>query len=353
MSGRSKDEPPLTTAFSVLPARSVTLVIPGRNASRTVAACLESVVPMLGHHGLSEIVFVDDGSSDATADIVHRYPVRYEPGRSAGPGSARNVGWRLARTEFVWFIDADCVAEADALTPLLDLFDRPNVAAVGGSYGNMCPDSIVASLIHEEIVLRHRRMPRDVDFLATFNVVYRKSVLEAVGGFNEHFLKAQDAELAYRVKAAGFTLRFTLASRVGHFHERELAGYLTTQAHQGTWRVWLYLRHPRTVSGDAYSGVLDHVQPPLAILLLASALPALLTSSLFLPALLGGLLLLAQVPSAVALLRHTSEARMLLFIPFGALRAVARGVGMLKGLLAVVVGRLRNPAPMTDSHGLK
>ena len=55
----------------------VSLVIPGRNVSGTIKRCLESVVPMLGQNGLEEIIFVDDGSIDSTAEIVQNYPVRY------------------------------------------------------------------------------------------------------------------------------------------------------------------------------------------------------------------------------------------------------------------------------------
>ncbi|MHC4974894.1 MAG: glycosyltransferase family 2 protein, partial [Planctomycetota bacterium] len=250
----------------------VSLVIPGRNCAATIRPCLEAVVPLLGDDAspLAEIIVVDDGSTDGTAAIVGEYPVTRLEGPRRGPGGARNAGWRAAAHPLVWFVDADCVAEPDALARLLPHLDDPKVAAVSGSYGNMRPDSLLACLIHEEIVERHGWMDERVNWLATFNVLYRRAALDEVGGFDERYLKAQDAELAFRVLKAGHELAFDIGSRVGHFHETSWRRYLRTQAQQGYWRVWLHLEHRGYEMKNSYSGFVDHVQPPLAMLLLAS-----------------------------------------------------------------------------------
>lgn len=78
------------------PVADVTLVIPGRNAAATVRACLDSVVPLLESGQLTEIIFVNDGSTDGTEAIVAEYPVRQLQGAGEGPGAARNRGWRAA-----------------------------------------------------------------------------------------------------------------------------------------------------------------------------------------------------------------------------------------------------------------
>jgi glycosyltransferase involved in cell wall biosynthesis len=191
------------------PVERVTLVIPGRNAARTLCPCLDAVAPLLEARELEEIIFVDDGSADDTAAVAAGYPVRVVPGAGTGPGYARNLGWRAARTPLVWFIDSDCVAEPDALGLLLQQLADPKAAGASGSYGNMRPDSLLACLIHEEIVERHRRMPGDVDYLASYNVLYRRDVLEHVGGFDEGNFNepgapgAEDIELLFRLHDAG------------------------------------------------------------------------------------------------------------------------------------------------------
>jgi len=184
--------------------RTASAVIPVRNGERTIRPCLESLIAIRDAHNspLTEIIVIDDHSTDNTAQLARSMGVTLIEGDGAGPGAARNIGWRHATNELVWFVDADCVASPNALSILLAHFDNdPNhtIAGVGGSYDNALPNSLLATLIHEEIVTRHERMTTRVNFLATFSVIYRKAVLEELDGFNPRFQKAQDAEFAYRV----------------------------------------------------------------------------------------------------------------------------------------------------------
>ncbi len=314
----------------------VSLVIPGRDCAATLLPCLQAVTAILLRDGspLGEILFVDDGSRDGSAELAAGFPVTVLRGAGRGAGAARNLGWRAARHELVWFVDSDCVASADALDGVLPELADPTVGAVGGSYDNAEESSLLAALIHEEIRERHLRMGREVDFLATFHVVYRRSVLAQLGGFDERFLKGQDAELAFRAREAGHRLRFVEGSRVAHFHETSWRQYLRTQRQQGHWRVFLHMERRGHAAGDSYSRLGDHLQPPVAVLGLA-ALPLACVDGLALAALAPWLLLAAlQVPLTVRLLRRTGEPRMLAFAAMGAIRAVWRGVGMVGGVVA-------------------
>lgn len=317
------DEPPV-----------VTLVIPGRNCSATLERCLESVVTLKKSRQLKEIIFVDDGSTDTTAEIAARYPVRVIPGRGQGPGAARNLGWQAAKAELIWFIDSDCVAHGDALEQLLPYMSEARVAGVGGSYSNLFPDSILASLIHQEIVARHLRMPSEVDFLASFNVLYRRAVLAEVNGFDEALKLGQDADLAYRVGHRGYRLHFNRDSKVGHHHPTNLWRYLRTQMWQGYYRMRLYRKHPNKIKGDSYAGWLDYVQPPLAVcglpMLLAFPWLGLMPILVWL-----GLFLLVQLPQAVQMMKVERDGRVLTFAGLGSIRALARGVGMIAGMVRV------------------
>lgn len=291
-------------------------------------------MPLLHRDGLEEIIFVDDGSTDDTPAIVSEYPVRYIRGDGRGPGSARNIGWRAAEGALVWFVDSDCVAEPDALERLLPHVEDPEVGGVGGSYGNMEEASLLACLIHEEIVQRHLAMPQRVDFLATFNVLYRRSVLEQIQGFDERLLKGQDAELSWRVLDAGYQLDFEVRSRVKHFHPVSWRSYLRTQYQQGYWRVWLYRGHRRRAAGDSYSGFVDHVQPPLAMLTLV-LLPLMgFAAWRWVPLLPLALLSAAQIPMTCSLVRRAGRLRYLCFALMSFMRAFWRGFGASLGVLA-------------------
>jgi len=319
----------------------VTLVIPGRNCAATIDACLRAVIPLKTGGAIDVIVFVDDASTDDTRAIAAQLDVTVLDGPGRGAAAARNVGWRNAQTPLVWFVDSDCVIEPDALSRLLPHLTDQHVGAVGGSYNNLRPDSLLACFIHEEILSRHESMPLCVDFLGGFNVIYRRKALEAVGGFDEAYpgATAEDADLAFRVRRAGYELRFEPASRVGHYHETRLRNYLSAQRRHGVWRVRLHLKHRGEAFRNAYSGTLDHLQPPLALVVLV-ATPVALAAGLRAWALLPATLLLAlQLPMTITLVRRTGSTRYLWFAPFGFLRALWRGVGLVQGAVAAALRR--------------
>ncbi len=334
----------------IRPSGRCSLVVPGRNAARTLRPCLEAASAILAAGSLSEILYVDDGSTDASAEIARVYPVRCLASGGRGPGAARNAGWRATASELVWFIDSDCVAEPNALDLLLAHLGEPEVAGAGGSYSIAPGEPLLACLIHEEIRQRHLAMPEEVDFLGGFNVVYRRDVLERVGGFDESRFNgpgapgAEDADLSFRISAAGYRLRFEPRSHVRHFHPTRLSRYMRAQRLHGFWALRLYLRHPRRGARNAYSGLLDHAQPALGLLLLPAVAGLAFPPTRWIPAALAGLLLLAQLPMTLGLLARLRQPRYLAFAPLSMARAIARGLGMAEGALSLLWTGLRPPA---------
>jgi len=280
---------------------------------------------------LKEIILVDDGSTDNSSQIAHNFPVRVIQGQGRGPSHARNLGWRACQTPWVWFIDSDCVAEKDALALLLSHTESTEVAGVGGSYGNMFPESLLASLIHEEIVVRHRSMPSDVNFLGTFNALYKRRVLEEVGGFDETMEMSEDADLAYRIIQLGYRLKFELNSRVKHHHPTALFAYLKKQGQHGYWRALVYARHEHRMSGDNYTSALDNFQP--VLVLVAVALCPFISIVWPLELTLLAALLGAQLPMTLRMINNTCSARYLAFAPLGFVRSFFRTGGVVLGYL--------------------
>jgi glycosyltransferase involved in cell wall biosynthesis len=320
----------------------VTCVIPGKDCIAFLDDCLGALTPLLKGPHLADIIFVDDGSSDGSGDCARGHGVTVVRGPGLGPGRARNLGWAEAGTELVWFVDSDCVAESDALDLLVTRLTESDFAAVGGSYGNMRPDKLLSCLIHEEIIERHLQMSREVDFLGTFNALYRRDVLEQVGGFDPRFMNEEDVELAFRVGEAGHRLGFEVRSQVKHYHPDTLWPYLRVQNEHGYWRAWLYDAYPDRATGDSYSGFVDHVQPPLG-LAAALASPLLITGApgLALEGALFTALLACQVPMTQRMIQRTGDLRYLAFAPLSVARAVFRGVGFAHGVAEVSVERLR------------
>ena len=315
---------------------AISLVIPGRSCKATISECVRAAIEACRCVDQAEVLYVDDGSEDESASLAAAAGAKVLRSAGRGAGAARNTGWRAASNPLVWFVDSDCVAAEDALALLLPHFEDPDVGAVSGAYDNAVEGSLLATLIHEEIAARHRAMPVEVDFLATFSVVYRRALLQGLDGFDERYLRGQDAELSFRAQRAGSKLHFEHASRVAHHHETSLRRYLRAQHHQGYWRAFLHTEHSGHSGGDSYSKLSDHLQPPVALLVLCAPATRLLvapTTCWLLTAAAAATLLTLTAPMARRIGATAGPRVAAAYVPFSALRAFWRGAGFLRGLV--------------------
>ena len=309
----------------------ISVVIPAYNSAKTIGVALTAAVAIDWPD--KEIIVVDDGSADDTADVAGRFPgVTVIRQANGGPAKARNTGWRAASGEVVFFTDSDCAPHPDVLSALAPHFAAPAVAGAGGTYDIANSGSILARLIHAEILARHARMAGDVDFLGSFNCAFRRAALEKTGGFDETYRAAsgEDNDLSYRMLKLGLRLVFDRRAVTAHFHETSLAKYLRTQYRHGVWRMKLYRNHRGMMKGDVYAGLADLAQPPLALLLMGGA-PLLLFPGwrpLYGPLL--ALYILLQFPLPLSLVRAAGWEALLL-APVTFLRGFARGLGLAVG----------------------
>lgn len=232
----------------------VSIIVPAYNAERTLAECLYALAQQ--DYPALEIIVVDDGSTDRTGEIARDFEgVTYIRQENAGPAAARNRGAAAAKGAWLAFTDSDCVAEPDWINQLMAKRE-PGVVGIGGTYDIANPASLLARIIHAEIIARHARLPVYVDFLGSFNVAYERAAFEAVGGFDPAFSQAsgEDNDLAYRMIDAGGKLTFTRFAIVKHYHPERLLPYFKTQMRHGYWRVALYKKHPKREQGDSYAG---------------------------------------------------------------------------------------------------
>lgn len=335
----------------------VSIIVPAYNAVGTIGECLEACLNQT--HQDIEVIVVDDSSTDNTPALINACPVTYVRQNKKGPAAARNLGAHHATGEIIAFTDSDCVPDPSWIEELLKGF-REGVVAVGGTYGIRNDSSFLARLIHEEIVLRHEQFSEEVDFLGSFNVAFRKEAFDAVGGFDESFLRAsgEDNDLAYRLQDEGGTLHFASAARVAHYHPTKLLPYLRTQMRHGFWRMKLYAKHPGRGSGDQYAGLGELAGPPLSLIMIASGAAVLILAQAgFLP---GALVMIAsligsaviyELPRAARLNElsgrllkdgHARPAKWLLY-PYceGVLfaRDVYRGLGLIAGVWTFFVLR--------------
>lgn len=185
---------------------AVSVVIITHNKADTVGQSIESVLRQTYRD--YEILVVDDGSKDNTAEIVRAYggKVRYLPKENGGTGSARNHGIAQSRGEYVALLDGDDLWLPRKLELQMAAFERePRILGVQCS----------AYLVDQELRVfetRGCRPDRDTlrDFLLFRNLpafsstlIARKKAFEEVGGFGTDLVILSDWDMACRLAGAG------------------------------------------------------------------------------------------------------------------------------------------------------
>ena len=181
---------------------SVSVVMAVYNGEPWLGEAVDSVL----HQTLAdlELIVVDDGSTDGTARVLdQRRDRRLVVLRQArgGQTAALNRGLRSARASFLARLDADDVALPDRLAQQLSfLATHPDVGLLGTACREIAPTgSVVRTLTPpaDDATIR-RRLIRANPFVHS-SVMFRRSVLEAVGAYDESFAVAQDYDLWLRM----------------------------------------------------------------------------------------------------------------------------------------------------------
>jgi len=167
--------------------------MPVFNGDQFLEAALESLLAQ--DYEPYEIVVCDDGSTDGTADILAAHPaVRVVRQENSGPSAARNAAIEASRGELVALFDADDLWPANRLSLQASyLAEHPEAGCVLG---------------RQEWIEAPPGLPRDPLFgdlggIPLTGAMFRRSVLDEVGGFDPSFRRAEDRDLLVRVREHG------------------------------------------------------------------------------------------------------------------------------------------------------
>ncbi|HEX2185335.1 MAG TPA: glycosyltransferase [Chloroflexota bacterium] len=215
----------------------ISVVVPTYNRR----ASLLRLLPALGGQSYPaeqfEVIVVDDGSSDGTPDAVRRLELPYRlhvliQDTNQGPAAARNRGVEHARGVIVLFLDDDVVPLADLVARHAQLHKvQLGVVVVGPM---MAPrewprpawvrweEDMLERQYHEMLAGKYPCTPRQ---FYTANASLRRADFEAVGGFDPAFKRAEDVELAYRLRDRGARFVFNPHAQVLHYAARSFASW--------------------------------------------------------------------------------------------------------------------------------
>jgi len=236
---------------AVLPHRhlnqtpSVSIIVCSYNGGATLRACLESLGKI--DYPKFEIVLVDDGSTDNTAQIAAEFPnVRYIHQPNRGLSVARNTGAAAARGEVFAYTDADCMADVDWLYYLIGTLTSGDFAGVGGP--NVSPpaktwiQACVAAapggpshVLLTDIVAEH---------IPGCNMAFWRWAFENVGGFDpEYHAAGDDVDFCWRLQQAGGVIAFSPTAIVWHHRRFTLRGFRKQQEGYGEAESLLRFKH--------------------------------------------------------------------------------------------------------------
>jgi glycosyltransferase involved in cell wall biosynthesis len=207
------------------PQPRLSVITPVYNVEPYLPECIESVL----RQSLAplEMLIVDDGSTDGTAAVIARYAaqdprVRGFTGPNRGVSHARNVAMHHARGAYFALLDGDDAWEPTFAATFVGLLDRnPQVGIFTSNARNIggpLDGRPVMSWPPEPQEVRFSDMIERVDAMCIMSV-FRRSVYEAIGGFNESLMRSEDYEYWLRAAAAGFTV-MTHPEPLGRYRRR-------------------------------------------------------------------------------------------------------------------------------------
>ncbi len=232
----------------------VTVIVPVRDRAAMLARCLDAV-------GTDRPVVVIDDASRNADEIARVCAARgatvIRRDVNGGPAAARNTGLARIDSEFIAFLDSDCVPPADWIDRLSEHLTDPAVAAVAPRIGAVGSPTLAGryGAVHGSLDLGDREAKvaplTRVAYVPTAALFVRHSALSdiAAGGrvFDPELRCGEDVDVIWRLIEAGWRIRYDPSVVVAHDEPDTLRHLLTRRFRYGTSAGPLARRHPTSM----------------------------------------------------------------------------------------------------------
>lgn len=235
----------------------LTFYYPCYNAAPYLERAIEGMLAQC--YPLTELIIVDDGSTDGTREIAAHYPVTIltHP-ENRGLAAARNTAMHHASTPFVGSLDADAFPSPAFARYLMMEFENADsrVAGVGGKleelYSDTPADFWRTLHLSQDQGVKRFYCPR---FLFGSNTIYRRGPVLEIGGFDERFrTNSEDGDIALRLQAAGYGYTYTPLALAYHMRRDTPRSVLRMQ-----WG-WAFAQHEARGVVNSIQNVLEEMR---------------------------------------------------------------------------------------------
>jgi Glycosyl transferase family 2 len=193
----------------------ISFIIPVRSDEANLRRCLASIKRCRQTATPSEIIVIDNGSVDGSADAARQAGAVVLEAPGLRVGELRNRAARAARSEVLAFVDADHEIDEGWIRAALETLALPNVGGTGALCEPPHPGTWVQRVYGALRGHTPDRLP--VAWLGAGNLAVRRSVFQHVGGFDTMLESCEDVDLCQRMRAAGFRLVGDARLRSVHF----------------------------------------------------------------------------------------------------------------------------------------
>jgi glycosyltransferase involved in cell wall biosynthesis len=180
----------------------VSVIIPVYNGDRYLKEAIESILAQ--DYQPIEIIIVDDGSTDNTANIAKNFgdKISYYYQENAGHGQAKNRGLELAKGEFLGFLDSDDLFAKNKLTLQIDyLLKNPDIGFTIGKIHYFLEQGIP-----QPHWLKQQLLTEDTPGYLVGTLLMRRSILKQVGDFDATYKYGNDSDWFFRAKDLGIAM---------------------------------------------------------------------------------------------------------------------------------------------------